>query len=171
MPTLTSTTERRLDSSRKALIECIELPDDECCDVSTAEGLRTALLDAIQHEDARRLRVRCGVSRNEHNVLRFMCKLDISDDSAEAGVAAYAWSWWSPLVATPAGLAGQVRRALRDRRERINDSLPVETARMAPRNHRTSSRNIAKTALGVGMEGAQGDSPNAILRPQDAWNR
>jgi hypothetical protein len=171
MPTLTSTTEpRQRDTAKSALLECIELLDDACCDAATAEAFRTALADAVQYEDACRLRVRCGVSRGADNVLRFMCKVDISDDLRQEGVAAYAWSWWSPLVVTPQGLAGEVRRALRDRRERINDSQRVETARMVPGNRRPDSR-VAKAALGIGRERPQEDSSNAILRPQDAWNR
>jgi hypothetical protein len=108
-------------SARERLSGRIQFPDHAWVqDTPVASAFHEALCDALLGEDPERLRVRCGVTRDEANALRFMCKVEYAADASADGPAGYAWSWWSPLVETPQQLVAEVRGALRQRRDRLN---------------------------------------------------
>jgi hypothetical protein len=109
------------ESPERQLEERIQFRDDGwSADSPAARAFRHSLCDALRGEEVERLRVRCGITRSEGNELRFMCKVEIAADSTRTGAAGYAWSWWSPLVESPAELVGELGRALQNRRARLS---------------------------------------------------
>ena len=87
-------------------------------DTPLARAFTEALCDALVQEDVDRLRVRCSVARDdESDGLRFMCKVEYAGDAA-----GHPWSWWSPLMARPEERTGELRRALKTRRDRLGAS-------------------------------------------------
>jgi hypothetical protein len=82
-----------------------------------AAAFRDALCDTLVREDVDRIRVRCGVTREDQGDLRFMCKVEYAGGGRDG--ATYPWSWWSPLMEKPEELVQELRRALRARRERL----------------------------------------------------
>src|SRR5207302_7688220 len=87
-----------------------------------------ALCEALRFEDVDRLRVRCGVARDDSNGLRFMCKVEVAGDRMIEGPAGYAWTWWSPLVERPEDLVVELRRALKQRQQRLEAARPQDAA-------------------------------------------
>jgi hypothetical protein len=114
------------DDSYRRLQARIQFPEESAWvrDMPVAAAFKSALGDALRFEDAERLRVRCSVAREEANGLRFLCKVDITADIAQGGPAGYAWSWWSSLVEKPEDLVAELRRALRQRHERLRAASP-----------------------------------------------
>jgi hypothetical protein len=108
--------------ARDRIARRIQFPDGAtwATDTPMAARFRDALCDALLSEDIERIRVRCGVARDEDDALRFMCKVEYAGDGSAEGAAAYPWSWWSPLAEKPEELVAELRRALRARRERLN---------------------------------------------------
>lgn len=102
--------------ARKRLAERIQFADNAAWvkESPLARAFTEALCDTLAQEDVERIRVRCGVARDDaSDGLRFMCKVEYAGDGA-----AYPWSWWSPLMERPEELIGELRRALKGRRER-----------------------------------------------------
>jgi hypothetical protein len=91
-------------------------------DTPLASAFKEALCEALLTEDIERIRVRCGVARDEANSLRFMCKVEYAGDDANRGLASYPWSWWSPLMEKPEELGAELRRALRSRHEKMTSA-------------------------------------------------
>jgi hypothetical protein len=118
--------DRREAVLRDRLEARIQFPEESTWvrDMPVAQAFKAALCEALREEEPERLRVRCGVSRDESNALRFMCKVDVAGNHAVDGPAGYAWSWWSPLVAKPEELIAELRRALRLRHERLAAATP-----------------------------------------------
>lgn len=109
------------DGLRRRLKACIQVVDEALwlSSPSAAEAFTDTLCDALRFEDADRLRVRCGVARDNGSGLRLMCKVELAGDRAIDGPVGSAWSWWSPLVESPEDLIIEVRRALRQRHHRL----------------------------------------------------
>ena len=108
--------------ARDRLAQRIQFPEGATWAIDTpmAATFRDALCDVLLSEDIERIRVRCGVARDEGDALRFMCKVEYAGDGSAEGPAAYPWSWWSPLAEKPEELVAELRCALRGRRERLN---------------------------------------------------
>jgi hypothetical protein len=111
-----------------------------------ATAFKDALCSALAAEDVERIRVRCGVTRDDDDGLRFMCKVEYAGDGSASGLAAYPWSWWSPLVAKPEELVGELRRALRTRRERLGTSEAPPTRLPGADKARGASHDTWTTA-------------------------
>ena len=114
-----SSDERDLTSR---VAERIHFPEDSAWvrDTPLANAFKQALCDTLRSEDVERLKVRCGVTRDESNGLKFMCKVDYAACVDGVGPESYAWSWWSPLVETPQELIAELKRALKQRGERLS---------------------------------------------------
>jgi len=124
MESSTTRTEKLRTESLEArgrLEQHIQFPEGAWAeDTPIAAAFKDALCDALLGEDIDRIRVRCGVARDEREALRFMCKVEYAGDGTADGLAAYAWSWWSPLTDKPEELVAELRRALRLRRDRVS---------------------------------------------------
>jgi hypothetical protein len=109
------------DERYRHLLAKVQFPEEAAWapDMPVAPAFKTALCEEIRFEDPDRLRVRCSITRDDANGLRYMCKVDIAASPTESGPHGYAWSWWSPLVENPAGLLTELRRALRLRHTRL----------------------------------------------------
>jgi hypothetical protein len=124
-------------------------------DTPLARAFKDVLCTALLQEDVERIRVRCGVARDEDSEgLRFMCKLEYAGDGAASGAAAQPWSWWSPLLEKPEELAAELRRALRGRRDRLQAGSVRERARDGADKARGPSHDTWSTSpwdLGHGV--------------------
>jgi hypothetical protein len=118
------------DDQYRVLLARVQFPEETAWgpDLPVTPEFKVALCDEIRFEEPDRLRVRCSVTRDEANRLRFMCKVDVTASPTDDGPRGYAWSWWSPLVDSPAALLTELRRALRLRQDRFR-------AANAPRKH------------------------------------
>jgi hypothetical protein len=94
-----------------------------------ANAFKETVCDVLGAFDNGRLRARCSVMRDDNNVLRFMCKIEDAGDS-NSQPATLPWSWWSSLVERPQELAIELRKALRQHRERsVTPARPDNRAR------------------------------------------
>jgi len=130
--------------ARERIEKRIEFPKGSVWAEQTplASAFKDALCDALLTEDIDRIQVRCGVTRDEGDSLRFMCKVEYSGDRAAGGLGAYPWSWWSPLMEKPEELGAELRRALRGRHEkmtasRLHDPQPPRTDKARGPSHDT----------------------------------
>jgi hypothetical protein len=107
--------------ARSRLEQRISFPEGAAWAQGTpmAATFKDALCDALLGEDIERIRVRCGVTRDERESLRFMCKVEYAGNGTGDDLAGHPWSWWSPLAEKPEELVAELRRALRLRRDRI----------------------------------------------------
>ena len=117
----------RVEGLKRRIGACIQFPEaSPWVRGKSADALAEALCETLRSEDVERLRVRCGVARDDNNGLRFMCKVEIAGDRIVDGPAGHAWTWWSPLVERPEELLADLRRALRQRQQRLAPSQAAD---------------------------------------------